>query len=59
MSLEARLARCIAYRNEAMKQPEANRLYIEDLNLSIDMFSKAIAKPVLIQKGWADEESNT
>lgn len=57
MSLEHRLNRCIAYRNEAMKQPEANKLYIEDLNLSIDMFSKAIAKPVLLQKGWADEET--
>lgn len=65
MSLEHRLARCIAYRNEAVKQPIENKLYIEDLELSIKMFSDTIArtpllsdgKPV-VSKGWTDEESS-
>lgn len=64
MSLETRLARCIAYRNKAMELPIENALYIEDLNLSIEMFSKSIAstplladgKPI-INKGWEDEET--
>ncbi len=64
MLLETRLARCIAYRDEALKYPKANALYIEDLNLSIEMFSKSIAntqlladgKPI-INKGWEDEET--
>ena len=55
MLLEHRLARCIAYRDEAMKQPQENKLYIEDLNLSIEMFQAAVNKPTLIQKGWSDE----
>ena len=63
MPIETRLARCITYRDEAMKQPEANRLYIDDLNLSIKMFSNAItSKPeykafnnTFIMKGWEDE----
>jgi hypothetical protein len=41
MSLKQRLARCITYRDEAMKQPEENKLYIEDLNLSIALFQAA------------------
>ena len=57
MSLETRLARCKSYRDEAMKHPIENKLYIQDLELSIEMFEKAIRKPILIQKGWADEES--
>ena len=54
MLLETRLARCIAYRDEAMKEPEENRLYIEDLNLSIKMFSEAVKKPE-VRKGWEDD----
>ena len=38
MTLETRLATMKRYREEAMKQPLANRLYIEDLDLSIAMF---------------------
>lgn len=57
MSLEVRLARCIAYRDEAMKHPITNKFYIADLELSIKMFSNAIQKPIYIQKGWEDEES--
>ncbi len=56
MSLEHRLARCITYRNEALLDPITNRLYIEDLNLSIALFEKTIRKSSLIQKGWTDEE---
>ena len=56
MSLEQRLARCIAYRDEAMKQPEDNKLYIEDLNLSIALFEQCKTYPSIIQKGWADEK---
>ena len=65
LPLEHRLARCIAYRDEAMKQPIENKLYIEDLELSIKMFSDTVAStPLLsdgtptINKGWTDEESN-
>ena len=54
MLLEHRLARCIAYRDEALKQPEENRLYIEDLELTIKMFSAAVKKPE-VRKGWEDE----
>jgi hypothetical protein len=63
MNLETRLARCIAYRDEAMKQPELHPLYIEDLNLTIKMLEGCIAKtPLLadgkpiIDKGWSDDE---
>ena len=38
MTLEIRLATMKRYREEAMKHPLANRLYIEDLDLSIAMF---------------------
>ena len=63
MLLETRLARCIAYRDEAMLDPINNRLYIEDLTLSIEMFEKAVkstpllvdGKPI-INKGWEDNE---
>ena len=54
MSLETRLTRCIAYRDEALKQPEENKLYIEDLELTIKMFSAAIKKPE-VRKGWEDD----
>ena len=54
MLLETRLARCIAYRDEALKHPVENRLYIEDLNLSIKMFSSAVKKPE-VRKGWEDD----
>ena len=56
MLLETRLARCIAYRDEAMLDPVGNRLYIEDLELSIKMFSAALKKPE-VRKGWEDEEA--
>jgi hypothetical protein len=54
MNLETRLARCIAYRDEAMLDPINNRLYIEDLTLSIKMFEKAVKKPE-VRKGWEDD----
>ena len=59
MLLETRLARCIAYRDEAMLNPIANRLYIEDLNLSIKMFSAArhnfASQQIIVRKGWTDD----
>lgn len=33
------------YRDEALKDPEANKLYLEDLALSIHMFEQAIRQP--------------
>ncbi len=59
MLLETRLARCIAYRDEALKHPEENKLYIEDLNLSIKMFSAATrsfaSEEILVRKGWVGD----
>ena len=55
MTLEHRLARCKAYREEALKQPRVNKLYIEDLDLSIAMFEQACVNPS-IQHGWVDSE---
>ena len=55
MLLETRLARCIVYRDEALKQPNENRLYIDDLTLTIKMFSSAVKKPE-VRKGWEDNE---
>ena len=56
MSLQARLNRLYSYRDEAMKQPEENKLYIEDLTLSIALFEQCKTYPSVIQKGWADEK---
>lgn len=60
MSLEARLANMRRYRDEAMQHPIKNKLYIEDLNISIAMFEKHIAngKPI-IQQGWVDKEEES
>lgn len=33
------------YRDEAMKDPVANKFYLEDLAVSIPMFEKAIKQP--------------
>lgn len=58
MTLEHRLARCKVYREEALKQPRVNKLYIEDLNLSIAMFEKACINSS-IQHGWVDSEEKS
>ncbi len=55
MILEHRLVRCKSYREEALKQPRINKLYIEDLDLSIAMFEQACINPS-IQHGWVDSE---
>ena len=55
MSLEARLKRCKAYREQALKHPVKNKLYIEDLDLSIAMLERAIKRSI-IQSGWLDSE---
>ena len=57
MNLETRLSRCIAYRDEAMLDPINNRLYIEDLTLTINMFEKAVKKTE-VRKGWEDESES-
>lgn len=54
--IEARLKQMKAYREKAMQNPIANRLYIEDLDLSIAAFEEQVkyANP-MVQQGWADE----
>lgn len=56
MSLQSRLETMKKYREEALKKPKANKLYIEDLDLSIAMFEKQIANgnSYIIQSGWLD-----
>lgn len=53
--LEKRLDQMKIYLAEAMLKPEENKLYIEDLQLSIATFEKQaeVHKPVL-QNGWVD-----
>ena len=58
MSLEARLERCKAYREEALRHPIKNKLYIEDLELSIAMFEQAI-KQSTIRSGRLDSEEES
>lgn len=58
MNLEARLERCKAYFEEALKHPVKNKLYIEDLELSIAMFERAI-KQSAIQSGWINNEEES
>lgn len=58
MSLEARLERCKTYLDQALKQPKVNRLYIDDLNLSIAMFEQAVKLgSVEVQKGFVGVDS--
>ncbi len=57
MTIETRLATIRAYREEAMKQPRVNKLYIEDLNLSIEMFEKAVkTNSIIYGKGFDTSE---
>jgi hypothetical protein len=57
MTIETRLATCKAYREEALKHPKANRLYLEDLELSIAMFEEAVKhNTIVLQKGFIDSE---
>lgn len=58
MSLEQRLATCKQYREEALKHPKANKLYIEDLELSISMFESAVkTNSIIVGNGWIDNEA--
>jgi hypothetical protein len=58
-ALAARLERCKQYREEALQHPQKNKLYIEDLNLSIVMFKKAVKNNSSIYgKGWNSEETD-
>lgn len=53
--LEQRLNQMKKYYHEALKDPLSNRLYIEDLELSISVFEAQLktSKPVL-QQGWVE-----
>lgn len=54
--LEERLNMMKKYREEAMKNPIANRLYIEDLDLSIATFEAHVktSKPLELKQGWSE-----
>ncbi len=57
-ALAARLERCKQYREEALQHPLKNKLYIEDLNLSIAMFEEAVkSNQPIMGKGWLDSEN--
>ena len=60
MTIETRLTNMRTYREEALKHPIANRLYLEDLEISIVMFEKAVknkrSENIIIQKGFVDSE---
>jgi hypothetical protein len=45
MTVETRLANLYRYRDEALKDPESNKLYLADLTLSIKMFEEVAKKP--------------
>lgn len=45
MTIESRLKDVYRYRDEAMKDPKANKLYLEDLALSIPMFEQMVKQP--------------
>ena len=55
MNPRTRLANCKAYQKEALKNPIANRLYLEDLELSIKMFEEQVE----MQTGWVDSEEES
>lgn len=56
MTIETRLANMRKYREQALKQPNKNKLYIEDLDISIAMFEKAVTNSakmeIVVQKGF-------
>lgn len=53
MTIETRLANMKKYQAEALKHPQKNKLYLEDLALSIPMFEEAVKNNVVIvQKGF-------
>lgn len=55
--LAARLERCKQYREEALKHPTKNKLYIADLDQSIEMFESAVkTNAPIMGKGWVDNE---
>lgn len=45
MSIESRLKDMYRYRDEALRDPIANKLYLEDLALSIPMFEQMAKQP--------------
>jgi len=45
MSIESRLQNMYRYRDEALKDPVANKLYLEDLAISIPEFERMAKQP--------------
>lgn len=57
MTIETRLANMKKYQAEALKHPQKNKLYLEDLALSIPMFEEAVKNNVVtVQKGFDSTE---
>ncbi len=57
MKLETRLEQLKRYRKEAMLDPVGNKLYIEDLNLSIKLFQSQVetqSKTIEVKSGGFD-----
>lgn len=45
MTIESRLKDMYRYRDEALKDPVANKLYLEDLEVSIHEFERMTQQP--------------
>lgn len=45
MTIESRLQNMYHYREEALKDPEANKLYLEDLAIAIPEFERMVKEP--------------
>lgn len=52
MPTETRLETLKRYRTEAMLDPKANKLYIDDLNLSIDMEANKPEYGAIVMHGF-------
>lgn len=55
MSLEKRLETVKQYLAEAEQSPEGNELYIEDLKLSVDIFTQAVnnKSEIVVMSGFS------
>ena len=49
--MSTRLERLESYLNEALKEPEENKLYIADLQLSIKYFKRQKNKKIVVMNG--------
>jgi hypothetical protein len=60
MSIESRLQNMYRYRDEALKDPVANKLYLEDLAISIPEFERMVKQPKKVfetYRGFAVDEA--